>query len=92
MRRLEAFTLAILLELHQTHVAVMIHQTRYDIPLSHEEHELLQLLQEEPLVLLPVSRDRRHLLLDRLVNDLMVLEELNDFEGAADSYVSSEGA
>lgn len=92
MKRLEAFTLATFLELHPTHVTVMIHQARYDIPLSQEEHALLQLLQEEPLVLLPVSRDRRHLLLDRLVNDLMVLEELNDFEGAADSYVSSEGA
>ena len=92
MRRLEPFTLATLLELHQTHVAVMIHQTRYDIPLSQEEHALLQLLQEEPLVLLPVSRDRRQLLFNRLASDPMVLEELNDFEGAADSSVSSEGA
>lgn len=92
MRRLEAFTLATLLELHQTHVAVMIHQTRYNIPLSQEEHALLQLLQEEPLVLLPVSRDHRHLLLDRLAIEPIVLEELNDFEGAADSSVSSEGA
>ncbi|WP_373954928.1 hypothetical protein QNN95_16310 (plasmid) [Exiguobacterium acetylicum] len=92
MRRLEAFTLATFLELHSTHVTVMIHQARYDIPLSQEEHALLQLLQEEPLVLLPVSRDRRHLLLDRLATDPMVLEELNDFEGAADSSVSSEGA
>ncbi|WP_312086998.1 hypothetical protein, partial [Exiguobacterium sp.] len=71
---------------------VMIHQARYDISLSQEEYALLQLLQKEPLVLLPVSRDYRHLLLDRLANDLMVLEELNDFEGAADSSVSSEGA
>lgn len=92
MRRLEAFTLATFLELHSTHVTVMIHQARYDIPLSQEEHALLQLLQEEPLVLLPVSRDRRHILLDRLATDPMVLEELNDFEGAADSSVSSEGA
>ena len=91
MRRLEAFTLATFLELHPTHVTVMIHPARYDIPLSQEEHELLQLLQEEPLVLLPVSRDRSHLLLGRLATDPMVLEELNDFEGAADSYVSSEG-
>ncbi|MGN7854853.1 hypothetical protein [Exiguobacterium sp. 22311] len=91
MRRLEAFTLATFLELHSTHVTVMIHQARYDIPLSQEEHALLQLLQEEPLVLLPVSRDRRHLLLDRLATDPMVLEELNDFEGAVDSSVSSEG-
>ncbi len=92
MRRLEAFTLATLLELHSTHVTVMIHQARYDIPLSQEEHALLQSLQEEPLVLLPVSLDRRQLLLDRLATDPMVLEELNDFEGAADSSVSSEGA
>lgn len=92
MRRLEAFTLATFLELYPTHVTVMIHQAHYDIPLSLEEHELLQLLQEEPLVLLPVSRDHRHLLLDRLATDPMVLEELNDFEGAADSSVSSEGA
>ncbi|MGX9808813.1 hypothetical protein ACV3PA_16440 (plasmid) [Exiguobacterium acetylicum] len=92
MRRLEAFTLATLLELHPTHVTVMIHQTRYDITLSQDEQAFLQLLQAEPLVLLPVSRDRRQLLLDRLVSDPMVLEELNDFEGAADSSVSSEGA
>ena len=92
MRRLEAFTLATLLELHPTHVTVMVHRARYDIPLSQEEHTLLQLLQEEPLVLLPVSRDRRQLLLNRLATDPMVLEELNDFEGAADSSVSSEGA
>lgn len=92
MRRLEAFTLATFLELHPTHVTVMIHQTRYDIPLSQEEHALLQLLQEEPLVLLPVSRDRRHLLLDRLATDPIVLQELEDFEDAADPYVSSEGA
>jgi len=92
MRRLEAFTLATFLELHPTHVTVMMHQARYDIPLSPEEHVLLQLLQEEPLVLLPVSRDRRQLLLDRLASDPMVLEELNDFKGAADSSVSSEGA
>ena len=92
MRRLEAFTLATFLELHPTHVTVMIHQARYDIPLSQEEYALLQSLQEEPLVLLPVSRDRRQLLLDRLATDPMVLEELNDFEGAADSSVSSEGA
>ncbi|HCV52175.1 hypothetical protein [Exiguobacterium acetylicum] len=92
MRRLEAFTLATLLELHPTYVTVMIHQARYDIPLSQEEYALLQSLQEEPLVLLPVSRDRRQLLLDRLATDPMVLEELNDFEGAADSSVSSEGA
>ncbi|WP_312452185.1 hypothetical protein [Exiguobacterium sp.] len=92
MRRLEAFTLATFLELHPTHVTVMMHQTRYHIPLSEEEHALLQLLQEEPLVLLPVSRDRSYLLLDRLASDPMVLEELNDFEGAADSSVSSEGA
>lgn len=92
MRRLEAFTLATFLELHPTHVTVMMHQARYDIPLSQEEHALLQLLQEEPMVLLPVSRDRRHLLLDRLDTNPMVLEELNDFEGAADSSVSLEGA
>ncbi|WP_214805949.1 MULTISPECIES: hypothetical protein [unclassified Exiguobacterium] len=92
MRRLEALTLATFLELHPTHVTVMIHQTRYDIPLSQEEHALLQLLQEEPLVLLPVSRDRRHLLLDRLATDPIVLQELEDFEDAADSSVSSEGA
>lgn len=92
MTRLKAFTLATFIELHPTHVTVMIHQTRYDIPLSQEEHALLQLLQEEPLVLLPVSRDRRQLLLNRLATDPMVSEELNDFEGAADSSVSSEGA
>lgn len=92
MKRLEAFTLATFLELHPIHVTVMIHQACYDIPISQEEHALLQLLQEEPLVLLPVSLDRRQLLLDRLATDPMVLEELNDFEGAADSSVSSEGA
>ena len=78
MRRLESFTLATFLELQPTHVTVMIHQARYDIPLSQEEHALLQLLQEEPLVLLPVSRDCRQLLLDPLASDPMVLEELND--------------
>ncbi len=92
MRRLEAFTLATLLELYPTHVVVMIHQAHYDIPVSQDERAFLQLLQEEPLVLLPVSRDRRHLLLDRLATDTMVLEELNDFEGATDSSGSSEGA
>lgn len=92
MRRLEAFTLATFLELQPTHITVMIHQARYNIPLSQEEYVLLQLLQEEPMVLLPVSRDRRHLLIDQLATDPMVLEELNDFEGAADSSVSSEGA
>ncbi|MFY7751522.1 MAG: hypothetical protein ACOVQU_06965 [Exiguobacterium acetylicum] len=92
MKRIEAFTLATLLELHPTHVTVMIHQAHYDIPVSRDERAFLQLLQEEPLVLLPVSRDRRQLLLDRLVSDPMVSEELNDFEGAADSSVSSEGA
>lgn len=92
MRRLEAFTLATFLELQPTHVTVMINQAQCDISITHDEHALLQLLQEEPLLLLPVSRDRRHLLLDRLATDPMVLEELNDFEGAADSSVSSEGA
>ncbi|KOP31511.1 hypothetical protein ADM98_01360 [Exiguobacterium sp. BMC-KP] len=92
MRRLEAFTLATFLELHPSHVTVMIHQAHYDIPVSQDERAFLQLLQEEPLVLLPVSRDRRQLLFDRLATDPMVLEELNDFEGAADSSVSSEGA
>lgn len=92
MRRLEAFTLATFLELHPTHVTVMIHQAHYDIPVSQDERAFLQLLQEEPLVLLPVSRDRSQLLLDRLANDPMVSEELKDFEGAADSSVSSEGA
>lgn len=92
MRRLEAFTLATFIELHPTHVTVMIHQAHYDIPVSQDERAFLQLLQEEPLVLLPVSRDHRHLLLDRLATDPMVLEELNDFEGAADSSVSLEGA
>lgn len=92
MRRLEAFTLATFLELQPTHITVMIHQARYNIPLSQREYVLLQLLQEEPMVLLPVSRDRRHLLIDQLATDTMVLEELNDFEGAADSSVSSEGA
>ena len=92
MRRLDAFTLATFLELYPTYVTVMIHQTRYDIPISQEEHALLQLLQEEPLVLLPVSRDRRQLLLNRLATDPMVLEEVTEFEGAADSSASSEGA
>ncbi|WP_035399423.1 hypothetical protein [Exiguobacterium sp. OS-77] len=92
MRRLEAFTLATFIELHPTHVTVMIHQAHYDIPVSQDERAFLQLLQEEPLVLLPVSRDRRQLLLNRLATDPMVLEELNDFEGATDSSVSSEGA
>ncbi|WP_214850581.1 hypothetical protein [Exiguobacterium sp. s193] len=91
MRRLETFTLATFLELHSTRVTVMIHQAHYDIPISQDEHALLQLLQEEPLLLLPVSRDRRHLLLDRLVADPIVLQELEDFEGAADSPVSYEG-
>ncbi|QWB31917.1 hypothetical protein [Exiguobacterium acetylicum] len=92
MRQLEAFTLATFLELHPSHVTVMIHQAHYDIPVSQDERAFLQLLQEEPLVLLPVSRDRRQLLFDRLATDPMVSEELNDFEGAADSSVSSEGA
>ncbi len=92
MRRLKAFTLATFLELHPSHVTVMIHQAHYDIPVSQDERAFLQLLQEEPLVLLPVSRDRRQLLFDRLATDPMVSEELNDFEGAADSFVSSEGA
>ncbi|WP_214803044.1 hypothetical protein [Exiguobacterium sp. ERU656] len=92
MKRLETFTLAMFLELHPTYVTVMIHQARYDISVTHDEHALLQLLQEEPLFLLPVSRDRRHLLLDRLAADPIVLQELEDFEGAADSSFSSEGA
>ncbi|WP_215148864.1 hypothetical protein [Exiguobacterium sp. s91] len=92
MRRLEAFTLATFFELHPTHVTVLIHQARYDIPVSHEEYSFLEILQEEPLLLLPVSRDRRHLLLNRLATDPSVLQELEDFEGAADSSVSSEGA
>ncbi|GEM_PF-1261893 len=92
MKRLEAFTLATFLELHPTHVTVMIHQAHYDIPVSQDERAFLQLLQEEPLLLLPVSRDRRHLLLNRLATNSNVIEELNDFEGAADSPVSSEGA
>jgi len=92
MRRLEAFTLATFLELHPTHVTVMIHQAHYDIPVSQDERAFLQLLQEEPLLLLPVSRDRRHLLLNRLATNSNVIEELNDFEGATDSPVSSEGA
>lgn len=92
MRQLEAFTLATFLELHSTHVTVMIHQAHYDIPVSQDERAFLLLLQEEPLLLLPVSRDRRHLLLNRLATNSNVIEELNDFEGAADSPVSSEGA
>jgi len=92
MKRLEAFTLATFLELHPTHVTVMIHQAHYDIPVSQDERAFLQLLQEEPLLLLPVSRDRRHLLLNRLATNSNVIEELNDFEGAADSPASSEGA
>ncbi len=92
MKRLEAFTLATFLELHPTHVTVMIHQAHYDIPVTQDERAFLQLLQEEPLLLLPVSRDRRHLLLNRLSTDPSVLQELEDFEGAADSSGSSEGA
>ena len=92
MRRLEAFTLATFLELHLTHVTVIIHQAHYDIPISQNEHALLQLMQGEPLLLLPVSRDRRHLLLDQLIADPITLQELEDFEGAADSSFSSEGA
>jgi len=92
MKRLEAFTLATFLELHPTHVTVLIHQARYDIPVSHEEYSFLEILQEEPLLLLPVSRNRRHLLLNRLVTDPIVMQELEDFEGAADSSFSSEGA
>ena len=92
MRRPEAFTLVTFLELHPTHVTVMIHQAHYDIPVSQDERAFLQLLQKEPLLLLPVSRDRRHLLLNRLATNSNVIEELNDFEGAADSPVSSEGA
>lgn len=92
MKRLEAFTLATFLELHPTHVTVMIHQAHYDIPVSHEEYSFLEILQEEPLLLLPVSRDRRHLLLNRLAIDPIVLQELEDFEGAADLSFSSEGA
>jgi len=45
MRRLEAFTLATLLELQPTYVTVMIHQALYDIPLTHEQYELLRSLQ-----------------------------------------------
>lgn len=92
MIRLEAFTLATFLELQPTHVKVLIHQARYDIPISYDEYSLLEILPEEPLLLLPVSRDRRHLLLDRLAADPIVLQELEDFEGAADSSFSSEGA
>ncbi|OAN13391.1 hypothetical protein [Exiguobacterium undae] len=92
MRRLEAFTLATFLELQPKHVTVMINQAPYNISITPDEHAFLQILQEEPLLLLPVSHDRRHLLLDQLVTDSNVLEELNDFEGAADSSVSSEGA
>ena len=92
MRRLEAFTLATFLELHSTHITVTIHQAHYDIPVSQYERAFLQPLQEEPLLLLPVSRDRRHLLLNRFATDPIVLQELEDFEGAADSSVSSEGA
>ena len=79
MRRLEAFTLATFLELQPTHVTVMIHQARYDIPVSQDEHAFLQILQEEPLLLLPVSRDRRHLLLDRLATDPIVSRRIERF-------------
>lgn len=92
MRRLEAFTLATFLELHSTHVTVMIHQAHYAIPISQDEHALLQILQEEPLLLLPVSRNRRHLLLDQLIADPIIPQEMKDFEGAADSSFSFEGA
>ncbi|MGE6556228.1 hypothetical protein [Exiguobacterium artemiae] len=92
MRRLEAFTLATFLELQPTYVTVLIHQARYNIPISYDEYSFLEIMQEEPLLLLPVSHDRRHLLLDRLAADPIALQEMKDFEGAADSPVSSEGA
>ena len=92
MRAMQNFDLVLLLEIQSNHIKVRHTNGTSTLSISLNELELLNLLQEEPLVLLPVSRDRRHLLLDRLANDLMVLEELNDFEGAADSSVSSEGA
>lgn len=89
---MQNFNLVLLLEIQSSHIKVHHENGTSKVSISSTEQALLEVLQEEPSLLLPVSRDGRHLLLEQLTTDLIVLQELEDFEGAADSPVSYEGA
>lgn len=89
---MQNFNLVLLLEIQSNHIKVRHENGTSKISISSTEQALLKVLQEEPSLLLPVSRDHRHLLLEQLVTNPIVLQELEDFEGAADSAGSSEGA
>ncbi|WP_393964416.1 hypothetical protein [Exiguobacterium sp. S22-S28] len=89
---MQNFNLVLLLEIQSSHIKVRHENGTSKVSISSTEQALLEVLQEEPSLLLPVSRDGRHLLLEQLITDPIILQELEDFEGAADSPVSSEGA
>lgn len=73
------FTMGQLLTLQSDTVTVLIYGNQYDIPVSVSEHQLLTIIAQDEIVLLPVNFERTRLLLDIPETSLQLERELNEF-------------
>lgn len=79
------FTMGQLLTLQTDTVTVLIYGKRYDIPISVSEHQLLTIIAQDEIVLLPVNFERTQLLLDIPETSPQLERELNDFADSDES-------
>ncbi len=79
------FTMGQLLTLQQKTVSVLIYGKRYDIPISVSEHQLLTVIAQDEIVLLPVNFERTRLLLDISETSPQLERELNEFTDSDES-------
>jgi len=79
------FTMGQLLTLQQKTVSVLIYEKRYDIPISVSEHQLLTVIAQDEIVLLPVNFERTRLLLDISETSPQLERELNEFTDSDES-------
>ncbi|QUE87999.1 hypothetical protein [Exiguobacterium alkaliphilum] len=79
------FTMGQLLTLQSDTVTVLIYGNQYDIPVSVSEHQLLTIIAQDEIVLLPVNFERTQLLLDIPETSPQLERELNDFADSDES-------
>lgn len=87
---MEGYTLGTLIVLTEESVTLAVDLEECVIPIEPREFQLLQIVLEHPLLLVPVKKDKTGLLLDLMFQHTNHCDETETFEGATDEPALKE--
>ncbi|TCI75677.1 hypothetical protein EVJ20_13390 [Exiguobacterium sp. SH0S1] len=87
---MEGYSLGTMIALSDETVTLAVDLEECVIPIETKEFQLLQILLEHPLLLIPIKKDKSGLLLGLMFQDVSGRDEEETFEGATEEPVLKE--